>query len=135
MDASYFTWIVGCKEIHFFNREGHLEREMDKEGIEFPKVPLKQFFTCPGTYCKFAGETNFHQEGDEAINLYEKKTKKNNIFEIPFKSILLDIIERCKQIERFKGHDLPYNDKQILSYIESHPFEFRKCNNKINSFP
>jgi len=38
----------------------------------------------------------------------------------------LDIIERCKQIERFKGHGFPYSDKQILSYIETHPFEFRK---------
>jgi len=70
VDNNYFTWLVGCKEIHFFNREGNLERDIDKEAIEFPKVPLKQFFTCPGTYCNYAGETTFHQEGDEAINLY-----------------------------------------------------------------
>lgn len=53
---------------------------MDKEAIEFPKVPLKQFFTCPGTYCKFAGETTFHQEGDEAINLYVKKNFERESF-------------------------------------------------------
>lgn len=70
VDSNYTSWIIGSKGINFYNTDGHLEKDTEKESLVFPKHALKHFFSCPGTYCRFSGETNYHQEGDEAVNLY-----------------------------------------------------------------
>jgi len=126
VDASYTTWLLGSKGIYFYGDEGELDKEMDKETFDFPKNELKHFFTCPGPYCKLGKENNFYQDGDEAVTLYDKKNAKPETFEIPFKSIILDIIEKTKQVSNLESNLPEYSHKHVLHFVETHPFDFRK---------
>jgi hypothetical protein len=38
VDANYNTWLIGSKGIHFFDANGNVDKDMDKEAISFQKV-------------------------------------------------------------------------------------------------
>lgn len=38
VDASYTVWVIGSKGIYFYNSDGELDKDTEKENIEFRKV-------------------------------------------------------------------------------------------------
>ena len=38
LDAKDIIWLIGSRGIYFYNDEGEVDKKMDKESIDFPKV-------------------------------------------------------------------------------------------------
>lgn len=45
VDGAGQVWLVGCRNITFYNDQQQLDSNLDKDSIKFPKVPFLIIFT------------------------------------------------------------------------------------------
>mgnify|MGYP006976766566 CR=1 FL=1 len=79
IDAFMHVWLIGCQGIHFYDTDGEINYSIDKEGLTIPHSTFKKHFYCPGAYCKFEGNINYFEDGDEAAEAYVNSLLEINL--------------------------------------------------------
>ena len=70
VDGYGHVWLVGCRNITFYNDQQALDPSIDKDSLKFPKSVFIKHEHCGGAYCDVGKESAFHEDGDEAAELF-----------------------------------------------------------------
>ena len=98
------------------------EREQRQED---PRVALVN--SCKGLYCHHREfyENAFIDEKDELNNLYLMESDELNMYEVDYKSIILDLIEKIKTIQRV-SEALTWAKSDVIALPQGLLIKFRK---------
>ncbi|KAL4464086.1 hypothetical protein ABPG74_006023 [Tetrahymena malaccensis] len=104
MNDSGQIYLSGAEKINFYGADGEIDINLDKNNLEQFQFPQMEEFKCIGQYCDCAGDSTYYEENDEAFSVFiQSQKKKDQVFYVQYKSIILDQIERYKTIQSIKS--------------------------------
>lgn len=100
-DGDFEIFFTGLESLFVFNNES-VPEPLDVLSVFVEPDKIDNFDKCNGIYCYYSQNNIYFDENDEQFTLYIMGNEKPTHKKIVFKSIMLDLIERYKTIEKVK---------------------------------